>query len=131
MKPHQISRKGSGGPSRSSGLSRTLMWRPTCWWPWGSGSILLSGSLPRPTASRRSLGRRWVISKMPGIRPFIKHLAKNLPLGIKKRLEIARALALRPRLLLLDEPSAGLRYEEATQLMDLIRKVCAQGSGFC
>jgi branched-chain amino acid transport system ATP-binding protein len=64
-----------------------------------------------------------------GIRSFARHPAKNLPLGIKKRLEIARALALRPRLLLLDEPSAGLPYEESTQLMDLIRKVCAQGIG--
>jgi len=64
-----------------------------------------------------------------GLRLFAQHLSKNLPLGIKKRLEIARALALRPRLLLLDEPSAGLRYEESAQLMDLIRKVCAQGIG--
>lgn len=64
-----------------------------------------------------------------GLRPFAQHLAKNLPLGIKKRVEIARALALRPRFLLLDEPSAGLRFEEATQLMDLIRKVCGQGIG--
>ena len=64
-----------------------------------------------------------------GLRSFAQHLAKNLPLGIKKRLEIARALALRPRLLLLDEPSAGLRYEESVQVMDLIRKVCAQGIG--
>jgi branched-chain amino acid transport system ATP-binding protein len=64
-----------------------------------------------------------------GLRPFARHLSKNLPLGIKKRLEIARALALQPRLLLLDEPSAGLRYEESAQLMDLIRKVCSQGIG--
>lgn len=64
-----------------------------------------------------------------GLRPLTRHLAKNLPLGIKKRLEIARALALQPRLLLLDEPSAGLRYEESAQLMDLIRKVCGQGIG--
>lgn len=64
-----------------------------------------------------------------GLRPLTQQLAKNLPLGIKKRLEIARALALQPRLLLLDEPSAGLRYEESAQLMDLIRKVCGQGIG--
>jgi len=62
-----------------------------------------------------------------GLQPYAKQLAKNLPLGIKKRVEIARALALRPRLLLLDEPSGGLRFEESAQLMDLIRKVRDQG----
>jgi len=64
-----------------------------------------------------------------GLRTYAKQIAKNLPLGFKKRLEIARALALNPRLLLLDEPSAGLRFEESAQLMELIRRVRDQGIG--
>jgi branched-chain amino acid transport system ATP-binding protein len=70
-----------------------------------------------------------ILIERAGLRSYAKQLAKNLPLGIKKRLEIARALALKPRLLLLDEPSAGLRFEESAQLMELIRQVCDQGIG--
>lgn len=64
-----------------------------------------------------------------GLRFYARQIAKNLPLGIKKRLEIARALALKPRLLLLDEPSGGLRFEESVQLMELIRHIREQGIG--
>jgi branched-chain amino acid transport system ATP-binding protein len=47
-------------------------------------------------------------------------LAKNLPYGEQRRVEIARALACNPRLLLLDEPAAGMNPREIVQLMDLI-----------
>jgi branched-chain amino acid transport system ATP-binding protein len=48
-------------------------------------------------------------------------LAKNLPYGEQRRLEIARALATRPRLLLLDEPTAGMNPSETQLMMDFIR----------
>lgn len=47
-------------------------------------------------------------------------LAKNLPYGMQRRLEIARALAAGPKLLLLDEPAAGMNPKETSALMDLI-----------
>jgi branched-chain amino acid transport system ATP-binding protein len=47
-------------------------------------------------------------------------IAKNLPYGEQRRVEIARALACNPRLLLLDEPAAGMNPREIVQLMDLI-----------
>jgi branched-chain amino acid transport system ATP-binding protein len=47
--------------------------------------------------------------------------AKNLPYGSQRRLEIARAMATAPRLMLLDEPAAGMNPHESTELMDLIR----------
>jgi branched-chain amino acid transport system ATP-binding protein len=48
-------------------------------------------------------------------------LAKNLPYGEQRRLEIARALAARPKLLLLDEPTAGMNPRETQDMMDFIR----------
>ena len=49
--------------------------------------------------------------------------AKNLPYGEQRRLEIARALATRPRVLLLDEPAAGMNTREKIDLMDLIQQL--------
>lgn len=48
-------------------------------------------------------------------------LAKNLPYGAQRRLEIARALATEPKLLLLDEPAAGMNPQETKELMEMIR----------
>ena len=47
----------------------------------------------------------------------------NLPYGIQRRVEIARALATNPKVLMLDEPAAGLNPEEVFQLMDFIREI--------
>ena len=47
--------------------------------------------------------------------------AKNLPYGAQRRLEIARALAAKPKLLLLDEPAAGMNPQETNELMEMIR----------
>ena len=54
-------------------------------------------------------------------------LAKNLPYGEQRRLEIARALATEPALLLLDEPAAGMNPQETASLMGLIRKIRDEG----
>jgi branched-chain amino acid transport system ATP-binding protein len=54
-------------------------------------------------------------------------IAANLPLGVLRRLEIARALGLRPDLILLDESFSGLSHREALSLVDLVRELRAGG----
>lgn len=58
-----------------------------------------------------------------GLDKYINELAKNLPYGAQRRLEIARALATEPALLLLDEPAAGMNPQETKELDELILKI--------
>jgi len=53
----------------------------------------------------------------------MRHPAAGLPFGTLKRVELARALASRPRLLLLDEPASGLNHEEVAALVTLVRSI--------
>lgn len=62
-----------------------------------------------------------------GLWEYRNELAKNLPYGKQKVLEIARALASSPRLLVLDEPSSGLNDAETEELMGLLSKLLADG----
>ena len=55
----------------------------------------------------------------------------NLPYGDQRRLEIARALATRPALLLLDEPAAGMNPAETLELIALIRRIRDLGVTSC
>ena len=59
--------------------------------------------------------------KIFGLADKKDEIAKNLPYGEQRRLEIARALAAQPKLLLLDEPAAGMNPQETQQLMEMIR----------
>ncbi len=62
-----------------------------------------------------------------GLSRSADHLARSMPYGDQRRLEIARALATEPTVLLLDEPTAGMNPQETRAVEDLIVKVRAQG----
>ncbi len=66
-------------------------------------------------------GRR--LLKFVGLEGLGDHLARNLPYGAQRRLEIARALANKPRLLLLDEPTAGMNPQETDKMTHFIRSL--------
>ena len=72
---------------------------------------------------RESRARARALLDFFGIRKYEDQLAMNLPYGDQRRLEIARALATNPALLLLDEPAAGMNPAETLELVALIRRI--------
>lgn len=67
------------------------------------------------------------LMRFVGVHEYALRLAEALPYGVLKRLEIARALALKPKLLFLDEPAAGLNPTEKGAMRELIRDIAGSG----
>ena len=61
--------------------------------------------------------------KMMGVEQVADQIVLNLPYGAQRRVEMARALAMEPKVLFLDEPTAGMNPEELLQMMDIIRQI--------
>ena len=64
--------------------------------------------------------------KMFGVDQFADQWVPNLPYGAQRRVEMARAMAMEPKVLFLDEPTAGMNPEELVQMMDIIRQIKAK-----
>ncbi len=91
-----------------------------------SRSDFLSDTLHLPWVRRqeRALDETvWRLLELLELRAVAHDLPEGLPLGTRKRVELARALAARPKLLLLDEPAGGLNHEEVGELGALIRRL--------
>lgn len=89
-------------------------------------SGLVSGLFGLPISRReekKDNARAQEILDFIGIGEYADRLAKNLPYGVQRRLEIARALGTQPKLLLLDEPAAGFNPAEKIELAQTIRKI--------
>lgn len=80
--------------------------------------------LPRFRAQEKEMNRRATeLLEVFHLEQFADTRAKNLPYGSQRKLEIARALATEPKLLLLDEPAAGMNPNETAELMETIQLV--------
>lgn len=78
-------------------------------------------------AERACRNKATELLEFVGVGDYADERADSLPYGVRKRLEIARALAVEPNLLLLDEPAAGLNSAETGAIGELVRKVAASG----
>jgi branched-chain amino acid transport system ATP-binding protein len=92
-----------------------------------SGGVLsaLAGRFRRYNDEARD--RILEVAELLGIKNRLASYPPSLPYGILKRIELARALASDPRLLLLDEPAAGLNSEETEEFMDVLRTIRESG----
>jgi branched-chain amino acid transport system ATP-binding protein len=86
-------------------------------------SIVRTPRLRREEAGARD--RALELLEFTGLRRRAREYAKNLPYGDQRRLEVARALATGPQLLLLDEPTAGMNPEETASFTDFVAKLRA------
>jgi branched-chain amino acid transport system ATP-binding protein len=84
-------------------------------------SILRTPGLKREEREARERARE--LLRFSGLRGRDEEFARNLPYGDQRRLEVARALATEPKLLLLDEPTAGMNPQETVEFMDFVSKL--------
>ena len=87
----------------------------------GFGAAFRSGKAKAEETAMREEAMR--LLKMFGLEKNKDDLATSLPYGKQRHLEIARALATKPKLLLLDEPAAGMNPQESAELMHLVEKI--------
>jgi branched-chain amino acid transport system ATP-binding protein len=127
LAPHQIARRGIGRTfqivhpfTNLTVLENVLT---------AMGARFCTGLIPALSLHCRKPIRdegHAIIAKA-GLRTYADEYARNLPLGLLRRLEIARALGARPDLILLDESFSGLSHSEALSLLSLVRDLRAAG----
>ncbi len=128
LKPHEVCKRGiartfqnirlfSGGTVLQNVMTACWVRQKTPWW---AAPLMLPGYTREECEMKeKSLS----LLEEVGLGHLAGEVATGLPYGEQRRLEIARALATQPKLLLLDEPAAGMNPQESGELMDFIRNI--------
>jgi branched-chain amino acid transport system ATP-binding protein len=130
-KPHEVTALGIGRTFQNIRLFGTMsaldnvragihVHLESHWWD----SILRTPKMLREEQGTITEGMR--LLELVGLEDRANTWARNLPYGDQRRLEIARALGTRPKLLLLDEPTAGMNASETREMTDFIRRLRAE-----
>ena len=90
----------------------------------GLGQVLVS----RHAFAPDEIARSHEVLQFTGLTPYANQRAKNLPHGYQRTLGIAMALAVQPRLLMLDEPVTGMNFEESQRAMQLVKTIRDRGT---
>jgi branched-chain amino acid transport system ATP-binding protein len=81
------------------------------------------GTAKRHRKEAENESKAYALLEMLGIKQLADQVVTNLPYGAQRRVEMARALAMEPKILFLDEPTAGMNPEELIQMMNIIREI--------
>jgi branched-chain amino acid transport system ATP-binding protein len=115
LSPHEIARRGIGRTFQAVHLFATMS---------VLDNVLLGAQTGIPWRDERGVRARALeLLEYVGLERFAQRPAASFPFAAQKRIELARALARRPKLLLLDEPASGLNHEEVEELGSLIRRI--------
>lgn len=128
LAPHEVCAKGiartfqnirlfSGGTALQNVMTACRVRQKSPWW---AAPLMLPSSIKE---EREMKEKSLNLLREVGLEHIAGEIATGLPYGEQRRLEIARALATEPKLLLLDEPAAGMNPQESCELMDFIRNI--------
>lgn len=128
LEQHKITRLGMGRTFQNIRLFKglTVEENVMCAFDPQSRYSVLGGLLPTPARrSEEKRGRELCVKylEMVGMADYLHERPENLSYGMQRRVEIARALMCEPKILLLDEPAAGLNPTEVGELTELIQRI--------
>ena len=128
LKPNQVTEKGMARTFQNirlfpnmTVLENVMIGRHCCISSGVIGSILRSKATVGE--EKKAVEDSYGVLEKFGLSGYVNDFAKNLPYGAQRRLEIARAMATEPFLILLDEPAAGMNPQETKDLVQLITRI--------